>query len=61
VGSEFLWIRPRTFSTSNGRSSFGFTGVFTQNPRARGASGNATADLLLGNADTLTTGTEAQK
>jgi hypothetical protein len=60
VGGEFLWIRPRTFSTSNGRSSFGFNGVFTQDPRARGASGNAIADLLLGDADTLTTGTVAQ-
>lgn len=60
AGGEFLWIRPRTFATSNGRSSFRFTGVFTQNPRARGTSGNAIADLMLGDADTLTTGTVAQ-
>jgi len=36
-GGEFLQIRPRTFATVNGRSNFGFTGVFTQNPLARGA------------------------
>jgi hypothetical protein len=34
--------------------------VFSQNPAARGASGNAIADLLLGDTDTLTTGTVAQ-
>lgn len=60
VGGEFLWIRPSTFATSNGRSSFTFDGVFTQNPQARGSSGNAIADLLLGDADKLTTGTVAQ-
>lgn len=59
-GGEFLWIRPRTFATSNGRSSFTFDGVFTQNPRSRGNSGNAIADLLLGDADKLTTGTVAE-
>ncbi len=58
-GTDILWIRPRTFATLNGRSGFGFTGVFTQNPRARGASGSAIADLLLGDANSLTTGTAA--
>lgn len=60
VGGEFLWIRPRTFATSNGRSTIGFSGVFTQNPKARGSSGSAIADLILGDADTLTTGTVAE-
>jgi hypothetical protein len=60
LGGEFLWIRPRTFATSNGRSTFGFTGVFTQNPSSRGTTGNALADLLLGDTDTLTTGTVAE-
>lgn len=60
AGGEFLWIRPRTFATSNGRSSFGFTGVFTQNPKARTNSGNPIADLLLGDANSLTTGTVAE-
>ncbi|RRA48167.1 TonB-dependent receptor [Acidipila sp. EB88] len=59
-GGEVLLIRPSTFATSNGRSTFGYTGVFTQNPGARGSSGNAVADLLLGDTDTLTTGTVAQ-
>ena len=59
-GGEAIWIRPSTFATSNGRSSFGFTGVFTQNPQARSGSGNALADLLLGDANSLTTGTTAQ-
>ncbi len=59
-GGEFMLIRPDTFATSNGRSSFGFTGVFTQNPQSRSNSGNALADLLLGDANSLTTGTTAQ-
>jgi hypothetical protein len=59
-GGELLLIRPHTFATSNGRSTFGYTGVFTQNPSARGASGNALADLLLGDTDTLTSGTVAE-
>jgi hypothetical protein len=59
-GGEFLWIRPHTFATSNGRSTFGFTGVFTQSPSSRGTTGYAIADLLLGYADTLQTGTVAE-
>lgn len=59
-GGEFLWIRPHTFATSNGRSSFGFTGVFTQNPSNRSTTGNAIADLLVGTSDTLQTGTVAE-
>lgn len=60
MGGEFLWIRPKTFATSNGRSSFGFSGVFTQNPLSRSNSGSAVADLLLGDANSLTTGTIAE-
>ena len=59
-GGEYLWIRPHTFATSNGRGTFGFDGVFTQNPSSRGTTGNAIADLLLGDADTLQTGTVAE-
>ena len=58
-GGEFILIRPSTFATSNGRGSFGFTGVFSQNPQARSGSGSAVADLLLGDANSLTTGTIA--
>lgn len=57
TGGEFMLFRPSTFTASNGRSSFGFTGVFTQNPSSRSGTGNALADLLLGDTDTLTTGT----
>lgn len=59
-GADVLRIRPHTFATANGRSAFGFNGVFTQNPKARGASGSALADLLLGDANSLTTGTVAE-
>ncbi len=59
-GGEFMLIRPATQAASNGRSSFGFTGVFTQNPQARSSSGSALADLILGDANSLTTGTIAQ-
>jgi hypothetical protein len=59
-GGEFMLIRPSTFATSNGRSSFGFTGVFTQSPQSRSNSGNALGDLLLGDANSLTTGSTAQ-
>jgi hypothetical protein len=59
-GSEFMLIRPSTFATSNGRSSFGFSGVFTQNPQKRSGTGSSIADLLLGDANSLTTGTIAE-
>lgn len=59
-GTEFMLIRPSTFATSNGRSSFGFSGVFTQNPQARSGTGSPVADLLLGSANSLTTGTIAE-
>jgi len=59
-GTDIIQIRPRTFATLNGRAAFTFDGVFTQNPKARGASGSPLADLLLGDADRLTSGTVAQ-
>jgi hypothetical protein len=59
-GGEFMSIRPGTFAASNGRGSFGFTGVFTQNPQGRSGTGNSIADLLLGDANSLTTGTPAE-
>ncbi|MDQ2900659.1 MAG: TonB-dependent receptor, partial [Acidobacteriota bacterium] len=58
-GGEFILIRPSTFAASNGRGSFGFTGVFSQNPQARSATGSSIADLLLGDANSLTAGTIA--
>jgi len=58
-GGELILIRPSTFATSNGRGSFGFTGVFSQNPQTRSSTGSPVADLLLGDANSLTTGTIA--
>ena len=60
TGGEFMLIRPSTFAASNGRSAFKYSGVFTQNPSKRGTTGSALADLLLGDADSLNTGTVAQ-
>ncbi len=59
-GIDAMLIRPSTFAASNGRGAFGFTGVFTQNPQSRSTTGNAVADLLLGDANSVTTGTVAQ-
>jgi hypothetical protein len=58
-GGEFILIRPSTFATSNGRANIGFTGVFSQNPQTRAGTGSPVADLLLGYANSLTTGTIA--
>jgi hypothetical protein len=59
-GVDVQDIRPSTFSALNGRGAFGFTGVFSQNPQSRANTGSPVADLLLGDANTLTTGTVAQ-
>jgi hypothetical protein len=56
-GGEVLWIRPNTSAASNGRGSLGFTGAFTQLPSSRANTGNALADLLLGVANSVGTGT----
>jgi hypothetical protein len=58
-GVEFQLIRPRTFAALGGRGSFGFNGVFTQDPQERLGTGSAVADLLLGVANTVNTGTVA--
>jgi hypothetical protein len=59
-GANVQIIRPSTFAALNGRGSLGFTGVFTQNPQSRSGTGNGLADLLLGDANSLATGTIAQ-
>lgn len=56
-GADFQLIRPTTAATMNGRGSLGFTGVFTQNPQQRSGTGSAIGDLLLGDANSVTTGT----
>jgi hypothetical protein len=55
-GADAMLLRPSTFAANNGRGSFGFTGVFTQNPQSRAGTGNWIADLLLGTANSLTSG-----
>jgi hypothetical protein len=56
-GFDFQEIIAPTFATLDGRGSFGFTGVFTQNPQRRPGSGSSIADLLLGLPNSITTGT----
>jgi hypothetical protein len=56
-GGEMMWIRPNTQAASNGRGSLSFSGAFSQNPSARSTSGNGVADLLLGYANSVNTGT----
>lgn len=58
-GVDVQDIRASTFSALNGRGALGFTGVFTQNPASRSNTGSPVADLLLGDANSLVTGTNA--
>jgi hypothetical protein len=60
AGVDYQIIRPSTFSALNGRGAFGFTGVFSQDPQNRSKTGSPIADLILGDANSLTTGTVAQ-
>lgn len=57
AGFDFQEIYAPTFATLDGRGSFGFTGVFTQNPQRRPGSGSSIADLLLGIPNSITVGT----
>jgi hypothetical protein len=59
AGVDIQDIRVSTFSALNGRGAIGFTGVFSQNPASRSNTGSPVADLLLGDANSLTTGTNA--
>ena len=59
LGADVQDIRASTFSALNGRGVLGFTGVFTQNPASRSNTGSPIADLLLGDANSLVTGTNA--
>jgi hypothetical protein len=58
-GTDVQDIRASTNSALNGRGTLGFTGVFTQNPLSRSNTGSPVADLLLGDANNVTTGTDA--
>jgi len=57
MGFDFQYIDVPTFATLQGRGSWGFTGVFTQNPQARPGTGSSVADVLLGYPNTITIGT----
>lgn len=57
LGADYQRVDVPTFATLNGRGSFGFSGVFTQNPQRRPGSGASLADLLLGLPNSITTGT----
>lgn len=57
AGFDFQLIRVITSATLQGRGSFGFTGVFTQNPLSRPGTGAPIADLLLGLPNAITIGT----
>ncbi|MEP7362314.1 MAG: TonB-dependent receptor [Acidobacteriota bacterium] len=56
-GVDMQQIKAPTFATLDGRGTFGFTGVFTQNPQRRPGSGSSVADLLLGFPNNVTVGT----
>jgi hypothetical protein len=56
MGFDFQYLDIPTFAALQGRGSWGFTGVFTQNPQARPASGSAVADTLLGYPNSITVG-----
>lgn len=55
-GVNILYIRPSTYAPNVARGTFGFTGTFTNNPLSTAGTGSAVADLLLGDANTVTAG-----
>src|SRR5262249_19949495 len=59
VGAEAQLVNGYAHVTSFARPNIGFSGVYTQNPQSRGASGNAYADLLLGLAASASISTQS--
>jgi hypothetical protein len=57
LGFDFQYVRVVTDTTLAGRGSFGFTGVFSQDPQNRANTGSPIADLLLGLPGTINVGT----
>lgn len=55
-GADLQLIRPTTFTSLSGRGSLGFTGVFSQDPQRRAGTGSPVADLLMGTANSISTG-----
>jgi len=56
TGFDFQYLDIPTFAALQGRGSWGFSGVFTQNPQSRPGTGSSIADLLLGYPNTITIG-----
>jgi len=56
-GFEFQYLDIPTFAALQGRGSWAFSGVFTQNPLGRPGTGSPVADLLLGLPNSITIGT----
>ncbi len=59
MGADFQVIRPSTMAASSGRGTFAFTGVYSQSLTNRSTTGSGVADLLLGLASTVSTGSIA--
>ncbi|MEZ5355699.1 MAG: carboxypeptidase regulatory-like domain-containing protein [Bryobacteraceae bacterium] len=57
AGFDYQLIRVITSATLQGRGSWAFNGVFTQNPQSRPRTGSPVADLLLGLPNSITIGT----
>ncbi len=56
MGFDFQYLDIPTFAALQGRGSWGFSGVFTQNPQSRPGTGSSVADVLLGYPNTITIG-----
>jgi hypothetical protein len=59
AGYDYQLIRVRTSATLQGRGTWGFTGVYTQDPQRRPGSGSPVADILLGLPNAITIGTRS--
>ncbi|MBI3694826.1 MAG: TonB-dependent receptor [Acidobacteria bacterium] len=57
MGFDYQNVRVTTDTTLQGRGSFAFSGVFSQDPQDRTRTGSPVADLLLGLPGTITVGT----
>ncbi len=56
LGFDFQYLDIPTFAALQGRGSWGFSGVFSQNPQGRPGTGSSVADMLLGYPNTITIG-----
>lgn len=56
MGFDFQYLDIPTFAALQGRGSWVFSGVFTQNPLSRPGTGSSVADVLLGLPNSITIG-----